>query len=177
MRLFAAILATTLFAAPLVAHDFIIGDITVGHPYSFAAMSSARTAGGYLTVTNNGDTPDTLISVEAPFESVTLHRTEVDGAGIARMIEQEAGFTIAPGETLLLEPGGGHVMFIGLNGVQFSEGARIDATLIFERAGRLPVTFNVEARGHQVEEMDHSAHGDALEDGTMDHSSHGTAGQ
>ena len=75
---------------------------------------------------------------------VAIHRTETDAAGVARMVPVEA-LEIPPGATVTLEPGGTHVMFMGLT-APFAEGDKIDATLVFEKAGEVAVRFNVEAR-------------------------------
>ncbi len=147
-----------LAASPLAAHEFKIGDLHVDHPYSFETNATAISGIGYLSITNEGDTPDRLIAVEADFERVTLHRTEIDDAGVARMLSQEDGMEIAPGETLVLEPSGLHIMFMGLGGDPWEEGETFEATLIFEEAGPLEVVFNVEARDGAMEEMDHSHH-------------------
>ncbi|MFQ6551869.1 MbnP family copper-binding protein [Aestuariibius insulae] len=145
-------------ATPLAAHEFSTGDLVIGHPYSFETTATAISGIGYLSITNEGDTPDRLLSVEAEFERITLHRTEIDDAGVARMLSQEDGMEIAPGETLVLEPGGLHIMFMGLGGDPWEEGESFAATLNFEQAGPVEVVFNIETRDGAMEEMDHSQH-------------------
>jgi len=66
------------------------------------------------------------------------------------------GLDIPAGETVTLEPGGLHVMFMGLS-EPFIEGEKIEATLVFEQSGELEITFNVEARPEAGGE-DHSNH-------------------
>jgi copper(I)-binding protein len=53
---------------------------------------------------------------------------------------------IPAGATVAFEPGGLHVMFMGVAGAALREGGHLTATLEFERAGEVEVTFNVEAR-------------------------------
>lgn len=48
-------------------------------------------------------------------DMVELHETIIDANGTTVMQAVEAGFLIAPGQTLSLEPGGDHVMLMGLN--------------------------------------------------------------
>lgn len=48
-------------------------------------------------------------------------------------------------------------MFMGLES-PFEDGQEIPATLVFETAGEVEVTFNVEARSEDGESMDHSNH-------------------
>lgn len=151
-----AALAALLLASPALAHEFQAGDLTIDHPMIFETTPNARAAGGYLTVTNTGETPDRLISASADFPRVELHET-VTTDGIARMEPREDGFEIAPGETLELVRGGKHVMFMGLS-EGLSAGDTVDAVLTFENAGTVAVTFNVEALGAGDASTDHSGH-------------------
>lgn len=85
----------------------------------------------YLQIKNDGDTP--LVIVDAGCDhvrKVELHETiEVDG--VSKMIPMDAArpWTVAPGETLSLAPGGKHVMLIGLTR-PLEEGARVEVTLM-----------------------------------------------
>lgn len=155
--IYAAALAA-LFALPATAHEYQAGAITVDHPMAFETPKTARVGGGYLTITNSGETADRLVGISAEgFDEVSLHETTTDDMGVARMTHVE-GVHLPAGETVTLEPGGLHVMFMGLDGDPFEEGEKIPATLIFEKAGRLDVTFNVESRrGHDAGEMDHTS--------------------
>lgn len=156
-----ATVALLLTATTASAHDYKIGDLLIAHPMAYETAPTARTAGGYMTITNMGETADRLLAVEADFPRVQLHTTEMDG-DIARMVHQEDGIAIPAGETIVLQPGGLHVMIMGLDGDPFEVGEEVPATLVFEAAGSLDILFKVEARA-------------AGGDGTMDHtgSSHG----
>lgn len=146
-----------LLATPLAAHDQIAGDLHIIHPSIPAPAASANSVAGYVTISNEGDTPDDLIGVRTPFaESSTLHTTIFED-GIARMRPLSA-VTIAPGEVINLEPGRMHVMFMGLTGPAH-EGDMIPATLIFRKAGDVAVEFMVDpAAGADHSTMDHSGH-------------------
>ena len=160
--------AAVLFAATSAnAHDYTLGDLQIGHPYTFETLSTARAGGGYLTITNNGDTDDRLIAVNADFPRVMLHTTEMQD-GVARMVHLDDSVAIPAGATVTLQPGEIHVMFMGLAS-PFVAGDEFPATLVFEEAGEVAITFKVEVRtadGH-----DHSAHADHAdkEDGHHDH--------
>ena len=64
---------------------------------------------------------------------------------VARMMQVENGIPLPAGETVMLERGGLHVMFMGLNG-PFEEGAAVDVTLVFENAGEIDVAIPVDLR-------------------------------
>ena len=146
MNQFKTALATGLMiaATSAVAQDFTLGDLTVDHPMAFETAATAKTGGGYLTITNTGAEPDRLMGVRADFPQVMIHQTE-DKDGIATMSHVEA-IDIPAGETVALEPGGYHVMFMGLDGDPFEVGESIPATLIFEKAGELEIVFTVQER-------------------------------
>jgi len=141
------------------AHDYTIADVTITHPMTFETAKAVNVAGGYMTLENNGDTDDKLIEVRvATIPHVELHLSGTDANGVARMTKQD-GIPVPAGETVVLKPGGLHVMFMGLNGDPFELGEEIPATLVFEQAGEVEVIFNVEERGaddHKA--MDHSGH-------------------
>jgi copper(I)-binding protein len=158
---YAAIAALSLFATTAAAEDYTIGDLVIEHPMAFETAQTAQTAGGFMTITNNGGAADRLVGVEADFPRVEVHTTEMDG-DVARMIHLEDGIAIAAGETITLQPGGFHVMFMGLGGDPFEVDEMVPATLVFENAGRLEVMFHVMARDMDAM-MNH---------GTMDHSTH-----
>lgn len=149
-------LGLALLASPTLAHEFKIADLTVGHPFSHPTAATAMAGAGYMTITNTGETADRLVAVEAAFPKVMLHAS-VETDGIARMIHLDDGVEILPGQTIEFMPGGLHVMFMGLDGEPFVEGEAVPATLVFEKAGRLPVEFTVEPLKTGVE-MDHSTH-------------------
>lgn len=140
------LLALQLLTAPAAAHDVAAAGLKIGHPFAIETPPGAMSGAGYLTITNEGADPDRLIAVRADFPRVTLHRTEIGADDIARMREAD-GIPVAPGETVALEPGGGHIMFMGLDGDPLEVGDIIPATLVFEKAGEVPVEFWVEPRG------------------------------
>jgi len=159
-----AALAALLTTTVAHAHDYTVGGLTVMHPITYEKAAAVKVAGGYLTIENTSDTDDTLIEVRiADVPRVEMHLSATDENGVARMTKQ-TGIPIPAGETVTLQPGGLHVMMMGLGGTAFEEGHKLDATLVFEKAGTLDVTFNTETRGHadhtgaEHKEMDHSEH-------------------
>ena len=143
----ASVLLTVSFAAtPSFAHDYKIGGIEIVQPWSRATPSTAPSAGGFLTLTNKGDVPDRLIAIESPAAKQTeIHEMKMDGA-VMRMRELENGVVLPPGQTIELKPGGYHVMFMGLK-APFAKDQKVPATLVFEKAGRIDIEFQVDALG------------------------------
>jgi len=154
----AAALSAALAALPASAHEFTAGDLTIGHPYAFATAPGALAGGGFMTITNAGDSPDRLTGIRAGFPKVGLHQT-VEKDGVASMEPVEA-IEIPAGATVDLRPGGYHVMFMGLEGAPLVAGTMVPATLVFEKAGEVPIEFAVEPRGAAAGGMEGMGHGD-----------------
>jgi periplasmic copper chaperone A len=134
----AAIAGLSLFASMVHA------EITVSAAKAFETAPSAMAGGGFMTITNSGSTDDVLLAVRADFPRVELHTTEFDN-DIARMVHVD-NIPVAAGDSVMLKPGGLHVMFMGLQGKPLVAGETIAATLIFEQAGEVPVTFEIVKR-------------------------------
>ena len=156
-------LRTFFFAAMLMlagsgglahAHEYKAGALTIVHPWVRATPKGAQVAGGFLTITNTGSAPDRLVggAVTGAGRS-EVHATSNEG-GIARMRPVDGGLEIKPGETVKLAPGGYHLMFMDLKG-SFVDGELIEGTLRFEKAGDLPVEFEVQSIGAQAPAHSH----------------------
>ena len=129
-------------AGAAIAHEMTVGDLQFIHPHIPAPIAAAKTAAGYMAISNDGTAADRLIGIEAGFAAkATLHTTEFSAEGVARMMPVET-LEIAPGDTAVLEPGGLHVMLMGLR-QKLTPGEMLPATLIFEQGGRVEIEFMV----------------------------------
>jgi len=103
----------------------------------------ARSGAAFMQITNTGDADDRLVAAASDVaERVELHTHIMDG-DVMRMVEVEEGFAVTAGETIALERGGMHVMFLGLTRV-LEQGDEIEVTLTFEEAGEMTVTIPVD---------------------------------
>jgi copper(I)-binding protein len=158
-----ALVASLLLSGPALAHDVTVGDLQIIHPHIPQPAASAKAAGGFMAIVNNGSEADRLIGVESDIAAKSeVHESKVDANGIGTMEHVDA-IEIPPGETVNLEHGGYHVMFMGLT-APLSEGEMHKAVLIFERAGRVEVEFQIDppigqGGGHDAMKMDHSKMG------------------
>jgi copper(I)-binding protein len=162
---FLAAMSVALLPMVAVANDYTIGDLVVDHPVARATAQTAMTSAGYVTITNNGAEADALLAIEANFPRVEVHEAFMRD-GMMQM--QEVDRLIIPaGGSIKLEMGGLHVMFIGLQGDPFEVDEEVPATLVFEKAGRLDVVFNVEDLSDAIGQSS-MGHGDI--DEKIDHS-------
>jgi copper(I)-binding protein len=140
-RIAAALMAAAI-AVAAQAHEFKLGDLLVVHPH--ARPSAGRTGAAYFTVESRG-AADRLVSAATPAaEKTELHSMTMEG-NVMRMRQVE-GVDVPAGGKAALEPGGLHVMLIGLK-APLKEGDKFPLTLTFAKAGKVDVEVIVEKPG------------------------------
>ena len=132
------LLATMFIAGTAFAED---STIHVDQAWARATPGVAKTGAIYLTVSNNGAAPDRLMAIGTPAaDKAELHEMKIEN-GVMEMRPVPA-LAIAPGQNLVLEPSGYHIMLIGLK-APLKEGNTVPLTLTFEHAGSLQVTASI----------------------------------
>jgi len=155
--MFAALLAMATTAGCARQDHQRQGEVEVSVAWARATPPGAPVAGGFLTVRNRGTADERLLAVESgSAQRVEIHEVRHED-GMARMRQVEDGLPVPAGQTVVLEPGGYHLMFIQPVKA-FEAGDRIAATLVFEKAGRLPVQFEVRPLAAMAPEADHHHH-------------------
>ena len=137
--------ALALSAAPAIAQEFKAGDITIDKAWSRATPKGAEVGAGYLTIHNNGATPERFTGGTADFAGVEIHEMSMVG-GVMKMRELKDGLVIPAHGAVTLAPNGYHLMFTDLK-QPLTKGAVAKATLTFEHAGAIPVEFPVQGVG------------------------------
>ena len=107
-----------------------------------AALGNNPNTGAYVTIRNTGTEPDRLVSVSCECAASTELHSMSTKDGVMEMAEMKNGFVIAPGETLVLKPGGNHIMLMGLK-VRPQDGSKVDVKLTFEKAGEITLAMPV----------------------------------
>jgi len=154
----AAAVLGLLVAGPVLAKDYKVGQIEIDDLWVRATAPGQPNGAGYLKMENDGKQPDRLVAVQSSAaERAELHTVSTEG-GVARMRRVD-GVPVAADGKAALAPGGYHVMFLKLK-QPFEQGAHIPATLTFEHAGKIDVTFEVKPAAYNPGGMDH---------GHMDH--------
>lgn len=143
----AALAAALCLTAPAA-----LAEIEIADPYARAASPSAMSGAAFMAITNTGDVPDRLIAASSDIAArVELHTHIQDAGGVMRMVEVKDGFEVGPGETVMLQRGGAHVMFMGLTR-SMAQGDTVEVTLTFEQAGdvtlEIPVDLERMPAGH-----------------------------
>lgn len=139
----AAILAASGLASSAAAHEYRVGGILVDHPVIRVVSPQSRTGAGFMTISNNGPQADTLVAVTTAIAARTeLHETVMSG-GMMQMRPLVGGVALTAGAKVAFQPGGRHVMFIGLS-APVAVGQKVKAQLVFARAGKVDVEFVAE---------------------------------
>ena len=128
----------------------VVADAWVREP----AAGTSRTA-AYANITNEGDEAITLVAASTPLtDQVEIHETLVDEEGTMAMQEREDGFVIEAGDTLVMEPGGPHVMLLDVDPADVT--GEIEITYEFDGADDVTVQADVEAlaAGDEMGDMD-----------------------
>ncbi len=128
------------------AHDYKAGDLHIVHPWSRATPGGSKIAGSYLVIKNQGGSADRLVGATTRAAGrVEIHEMAMTGS-VMTMRALPRGLDLPAGQEVKLEPGGFHIMFMELK-APLKEGDKVPVTLEFQRAGKVEVTFNVEAIG------------------------------
>lgn len=134
-------IVSVLLALGSISPAMADGGMTVTQAWARATPGNVKTGAIYLTATNNGASADRLIGASSPAaEKAELHEMSMDN-GIMKMRPVKS-LAIAPGKSLVLKPGGYHVMLTGLK-APLKEGDTVPLTLQFEKAGAIAVTAQI----------------------------------
>jgi periplasmic copper chaperone A len=122
--------------------------IAVEKAWSREVPAGASVGVGYLAIKNSSDEPDRLVSASTPVAGETMIHQTTMADGVMKMRPVPEGVPVPAKGTAMLEPNSYHFMFMGLT-QPLKEGETFPATLVFERAGSVEVTFHVFGIGAQ----------------------------
>ena len=142
----------TLAAGPTLAHGYKVGAIDIGHPYARATAAGQSVGGGFLKLSNGGAADRLVAARTAVAASVELHTMRLEG-DVMRMRQLDA-IELPAGRTVELEPGGTHLMLMGLK-APLKAGQSFPMVLKFEKAGEVTVDVSVEAPRAAADEHKH----------------------
>ena len=154
-----AVCAASAFAAIAMDRQHVmIGPLRIEQPWTRATPHGAPAGGGYLTISNTGTGDDRLVAAATTRAGKTeIHEMSVTD-GVMKMRRLDDGLTIPAGKTVVLKPGGYHIMFMGL-AHPIAEGDEVAVTLTFEKAGTIEVVMPAAAIGTKTPAKGHSGHG------------------
>lgn len=117
------------------------GGITVNDAWARPPAMPGGNAAAYFTLRNDGDTADRLIAAASALGTTEIHESSMaeDGTMSMRPVD---GVDVPAGESVAFEPGGLHIMFIGVAEPP-AVGDTVSLTLTFENAGEMTIDVPV----------------------------------
>jgi copper(I)-binding protein len=131
-------------ASPAEGNAIVRDQLSVRGAWVAEALPGQSMTAAYMTISNEGDVDEELVSVESEIaEKLEIHEMVQQGE-MMRMRKVDS-IVIGPGEEMALEPGGLHIMLIGLTR-EIKEGDTVELNLIFESGATLTVSAPVKKR-------------------------------
>ena len=133
-----------LVLAGAAVHAMPPGALTVEHAWARPTVVGQQAGGAYVILHNAGATADRLLGGSTPAaERVEVHEMRMDGS-VMRMREL-AALELPAGKSTKLEPGGLHLMLMGLK-APLKVGDQVPLKLRFEKAGEVEVMLQVQVK-------------------------------
>jgi len=142
--------------------------VMVADPYARETPPNAQVGGAYMTLVNHGPANRLTGAQSDAAKTVQLHNHVIDDAGVMRMRQVEGGIALGMHETVVLQPGGLHVMLMGLN-APLKQGETVGITLDFEDGSTVDVvvpirTISASGATMQGHDMKHGGGGKTKHD-------------
>jgi copper(I)-binding protein len=162
----AALVSLPIGSALADSQAVTLGDLEISGAFARATLPSAPSAAAYITVTNKGAAPDTLVSVSSPVAgSIFIHGMKMEG-NVMKMTELKEGLPIPAGATVTMAPSAFHMMFEHL-AQPFVEGKSVPVTLNFAKAGTVNIDVPVLGIAATGPAKANSMKPDAMKSGSM----------
>ena len=160
-RTFTAASVAALFALPALACD----GFEAHDAYARTSTATSQSGAAFMVIHNHGDTDCHITGARSDIAARTeLHTHSEDAQGVMRMIHVEEGFPLPADGEVILERGGHHVMFMGLNQT-LAQGDVVDVTFLFADGAEKTVEVTVDldrqpqAHGHSHSHSHGHSHG------------------
>jgi copper(I)-binding protein len=142
--LFPMLLAIALTTAALISFTWNARGappgIVLTKAWARATPPGATTGAVYLSLENQGSTPDRIVTITSPAAGSAMMHETVEEGGISQMRMIDGN--IPAGSTLEMKPGGVHIMLMGLT-APLKKGETISLTLDFETGDDLTVEAKI----------------------------------
>lgn len=152
--------------AALAADGMVkVGDIVIHDAWARASLGKMPNSAAYLRIENTGSESDRLVEASSErIDAVETH-THVMDNGVASMRPVD-GIEVAPGGSAVLEPGGLHLMLMGVQ-EKLVEGGTVPVTLVFEKAGEVSLDLPIRPLQAMIKQGDDHQHD--MKDGKTNH--------
>ncbi len=128
-------------APPVPPRPVALGQLTISSVWARATVPSVAVGAAYFTINNRGLQPDTLIGASCPAAAKAMFHRTTEENGVSHMAPA-GDIQIPAGKTVKIEPGGLHLMLMGLK-QPLRAGMMVPLTLRFRNAGEVLVQMEV----------------------------------
>jgi len=152
--------AMAVLTLPLIAHAGDMG-LAIRHLEVRATAGGMTATGGYAHLENHGLSDVRLVAIEVAFAPKAEIHTMINVDGVMKMRPIEGGIVVPAGGHAILEPGGDHLMFMGLSTPLKPETTQT-ITFIFEDGMRIDALATVKKPadiGKDMHDHSHATHG------------------
>ncbi len=147
LRLFIA--ALFVFLVMPVSADIVIEDSFVR-----AAIKQQRNSAAFMSITNQSASDLAVVKAQSPVADIVELHTHTNDNGVMRM-RQISQIDLPAGQQVVLQPGGLHVMLLGLT-QDLKVGDQIDITLILSDMSEKKIVVPVKQMMMRKKMMQHS---------------------
>jgi copper(I)-binding protein len=120
--------------------------LSIADTWSRQPAEGQTTSAVYGVVTNDSDEDITAIAVSTSATGTAeLHQVMMNDEGQMSMSEKDGGYVIPAGESFAFEPGGPHIMLLGIDSATYPD--MVDVTLAFDNGARIDFTAEVRTIG------------------------------
>lgn len=117
-------------------------ELQLSESWARETVAGQTSTAAFLTIENSGGTADSLVEVTASAPATASLHSTTYADGVARMRPLDEGLEIPPGKTVVLRPGGPHIMVENL-AEQLEAGETLQMRLRFLRSGERMVEVEV----------------------------------
>lgn len=149
-----SILASALLLASANLFAAAADKVQVEGAFVRAVPPGSANSAAFMKLTNTDSAAHALTAAQGSVSKVMELHTHTESGGMMKMRRVER-IELPVGEQVSLQPGGLHLMLIGL-GADLKEGQEVEVSLTFEDGSTLPLSLPVKRVGK--ENMDHSKH-------------------
>lgn len=145
-----------LLSAAFVAASTVgayAADIMAMNPYSYASSKLAKAGAVFVSLMNHGPV-DRLVSARSDAAKVVQIHNSVQVGDVIKMREIKDGLQVPMHGQVELEPGGVHIMLMGLT-KPLKKGESVQITLVFEKAGEIEFAAPILERGSMGGQSSH----------------------
>ncbi len=143
-------------------------DVTVSGAYARAVPPGQPNSAAFMTLTNKSGTDHALLDADSPAAKVVELHTHINKDGMMQMRRVDR-IDVPAGKETKLQPGGYHVMLIGLK-EQLMPGQQVEITLKFKDGSSTRITAPVQKMQMKMMKM---KGGMNMQHGNMQHGSGG----